>query len=621
MLPLESTSNLRRPVHDHREAHDTQETIPLKVLSSPHSGEDLAGESATDSELESLVWDAEQVIVDNRSNYRGVHISTGGGVVSGLSDSGSGSGSGSGMPGEPKTLLDSKRTYVFIISALAVVCIMLGVYIYISKLLDGSLDVDVYNKQMVVYSMPETYFTRAQGMFADFLAVIGALHYATLHRAAAVRVYFDNVFYVEPERGPNWWAYFFKPVMYLRTPYDWPADSPALRSDLASRNTNRIPTRGMTKDGRFRPSLDPLGRLDPNGAPEEPLKEVHFTKWVARFGKLGSFSQLMTRTSYRPRGQFSKFTYPVHGVDITTSHQLVQQHIKIKHSLALRFDEIRRRLFGEAYVYPYSPPGDNTDTSISGFPRKLQPSSRCPTGRALECKPLPALAKPPSSTEERYLSPVELIKLDGGSPSGVFVIGVHYRGLDKIDAYPYRLAPPDLFRVAISEVIEVYKPAKYLIFVATDTADFIQFAKAHWGEDKVVALDTPRIALRDVEYQRNGIPIPIHKSDKIPKYVKAESAILDMLLLASCNYIVKNRSSLSDTSLAMSPSILNYTFILGADDPVYSTDVRMSIHPEFSDSDFDMYIPGKTPPSKHIRRAGLAVPQDFVPYQPRLVKK
>jgi hypothetical protein len=39
---------------------------------------------------------------------------------------------------------------------------------------------------------------------------------------------------------------------------------------------------------------------------------------------------------------------------------------------------------------------------------------------------------------------------------------------------------------------------------------------------------------------------------------------------ATARYIIKNRSSLSDTALGFNP--VDYTFILGPNDPVYSTD-------------------------------------------------
>lgn len=91
--------------------------------------------------------------------------------------------------------------------------------------------------------MPDTFATRAQGMFAEFLAVVGALSYGTTHQAAAVAVNFQSEFYVDPSVGPNWWAYFFAPDMVLNP---------------------RI--------------------INP--------QETHYTRWVSRFGRFGKFSSL-----------------------------------------------------------------------------------------------------------------------------------------------------------------------------------------------------------------------------------------------------------------------------------------------------------------------------------------
>lgn len=62
----------------------------------------------------------------------------------------------------------------------------------------------------------------------------------------------------------------------------------------------------------------------------------------------------------------------------------------------------------------------------------------------------------------------------------------------------------------------------------------------------------------------------MHKAGNFPPFQKAESGILDMMLLATARYIIKNRSSLSDTALGFNP--VDYTFILGPYDPVFSTD-------------------------------------------------
>ena len=52
--------------------------------------------------------------------------------------------------------------------------------------------------------------TRWPGMFSEFFSVLGALDYGERHGAAGLRVDFRSPHYLDPDRGPNWWLYFFE---------------------------------------------------------------------------------------------------------------------------------------------------------------------------------------------------------------------------------------------------------------------------------------------------------------------------------------------------------------------------------------------------------------------------
>jgi hypothetical protein len=47
------------------------------------------------------------------------------------------------------------------------------------------------------------------GLFSEFQSVLGALAFADAGGAAAVRVEFESPLYVDRDRGPNWWTYYF----------------------------------------------------------------------------------------------------------------------------------------------------------------------------------------------------------------------------------------------------------------------------------------------------------------------------------------------------------------------------------------------------------------------------
>ena len=52
-------------------------------------------------------------------------------------------------------------------------------------------------------------------MFSDMLGVIGAIYYAQQHQAAGVVLHLDTEDYVDPNRGSNYWKYFFADSIYL----------------------------------------------------------------------------------------------------------------------------------------------------------------------------------------------------------------------------------------------------------------------------------------------------------------------------------------------------------------------------------------------------------------------
>lgn len=205
---------------------------------------------------------------------------------------------------------------------------------------------------------------------------------------------------------------------------------------------------------------------------------------------IGSFSQVVTKTPNRPEGPFARFPFPVVGAlsmhDVRT---LVHKHIKIRSEISDEVSALRRTL---GLSSPSSPLPQTSTASTAAIATHH-----------------PAFVSPPLATST--------------DPSALFVIGVHYRGLDKIDAYPFKQAPPDLFRAVIQEVVKTYQPSSWKLFVATDTADFLDFMLMVFGPDKVIyQKDVPRIYIKDVTYQADGTPVPVHKEKSFPPYIKAK---------------------------------------------------------------------------------------------------
>jgi len=138
-----------------------------------------------------------------------------------------------------------------------------------------------------------------------------------------------------------------------------------------------------------------------------------------------------------------------------------------------------------------------------------------------------------------------------------FVIGIHFRGTDKKRLYPYKSPSYTVFEHLIESTLTKYQPSSYRIFIASDETEFIEWAISKY-EDNVFYLNhAPRLSASDKAASRGGT----HKSKLFSNYDKGETAVMDCLLLSKCNYLIKNRSSLSDISLAFNEK-LDWTLVL-----------------------------------------------------------
>ena len=100
--------------------------------------------------------------------------------------------------------------------------------------------------------------------------------------------------------------------------------------------------------------------------------------------------------------------------------------------------------------------------------------------------------------------------------------------------------------------------------MATDELEVTGWLQQRFPRLKIFFLDNaPRLSSADSVATEGGT----HKSARFSPELKAESGVLDCLLLASTDYIIKNRSSLSEVALELGTQRF-FTFIL-ADDLVY----------------------------------------------------
>jgi Putative papain-like cysteine peptidase (DUF1796) len=120
-----------------------------------------------------------------------------------------------------------------------------------------------------------------------------------------------------------------------------------------------------------------------------------------------------------------------------------------------------------------------------------------------------------------------------------FLIGVHYRGTDKIEAEP---VPYESVIDMLDNLLREHTKAK--IFISTDDDRFAAYIKRRLGN---------QIVMRDALRSDNGIGI--HMRQELNAYKKGEDAIIDCLLLSRCSLLIKMASYLSDCSIQFNPNI------------------------------------------------------------------
>lgn len=129
--------------------------------------------------------------------------------------------------------------------------------------------------------------------------------------------------------------------------------------------------------------------------------------------------------------------------------------------------------------------------------------------------------------------------------SGYYVIGVHYRGTDKITENP-RVSYEKMISAINDEVVKLLgKNKKWKIFLATDEHQFMLLVKSKY-RNKVCCLD----AFRAMDEHS-----PVHTDANRSPYRCGEEALLDCILLSKTNVLLRTESNLSACTRYFNPSL------------------------------------------------------------------
>lgn len=123
------------------------------------------------------------------------------------------------------------------------------------------------------------------------------------------------------------------------------------------------------------------------------------------------------------------------------------------------------------------------------------------------------------------------------------VIGVHYRGTDKIKEAP-RVSYDDVF-VAIKAYMDSNLGYDYKIFVATDERNFMDYMEEKFGE--IVCYNKENTWSTDEK--------PIHLNSDNDPFKCGENAIVDSILLSRTHFLIRTSSNLSLWSTFFNPDL------------------------------------------------------------------
>jgi len=116
------------------------------------------------------------------------------------------------------------------------------------------------------------------------------------------------------------------------------------------------------------------------------------------------------------------------------------------------------------------------------------------------------------------------------------VIGIHYRGTDKMHEAP--TVSYECVQKALKKVAKKYREKAIKVFVATDEEPFLRYMQKK-SPYPVIFYDAIR---------SQGV-LPVHLICSGDAYKKGEDALTDCLLLSKCDFLIKMASNLSDTAL------------------------------------------------------------------------
>ena len=122
-----------------------------------------------------------------------------------------------------------------------------------------------------------------------------------------------------------------------------------------------------------------------------------------------------------------------------------------------------------------------------------------------------------------------------------FVIGIHYRGTDKIDEAPR--VPYETVLAAVENALGAAAHQRCKLFLATDEQAFLECMHARYPD---------QLLFREMYRSVDGIPIHRRQTDNLRM---GEDAVIDCLLLSRCHRLIRTASDLGLFATLFNPAL------------------------------------------------------------------
>jgi hypothetical protein len=122
-----------------------------------------------------------------------------------------------------------------------------------------------------------------------------------------------------------------------------------------------------------------------------------------------------------------------------------------------------------------------------------------------------------------------------------YMIGIHYRGTDKISEAP-RVSYEEVVQ-SVYDLVSMLDVSDYKIFVATDEAGLITYLKSYFPN---------QLCFSDAIRSTNNTPV--HEPKTHP-YQAGKDAVVDCILLSKTDYLIRTSSNLSKASTYFNPHL------------------------------------------------------------------